>query len=142
MEIILQGRSALITGGSEGLGKGMAIRFAESGADVAIVARRPEVLEAAKAEIDAAGTGKVVTLPCDLLDPAATVQTFKDAEQALGKIDILVNNAGTSRAKPFESVTDEEWYEDLELKLMAAVRSAQRAARDEAAQMGTHHQRA
>ena len=122
MEISLQGRSALITGGSEGLGKGMAIRFAESGADVAIVARRPEILGSAKAEVDAAGTGKVVALPCDLLDPAATVQVFKDAEQALGKIDILVNNAGTSRAKPFESVTDEEWYEDLELKLMAAVR--------------------
>lgn len=127
MEIILQGRSALITGGSEGLGKGMAIRFAESGADVAIVARRPEILEAAKAEVDAAGTGKVVALPCDLLDPAATVQTFKDAEQALGKVDILVNNAGTSRAKPFESVTDEEWYEDLELKLMAAVRLCRNA---------------
>ncbi|MGB0630016.1 MAG: SDR family NAD(P)-dependent oxidoreductase [Alphaproteobacteria bacterium] len=122
MEISLKGRAALITGGSEGLGKGMAIRFAQSGADVAILARRPEVLDAAKAEVDAAGDGKVVALPCDLLDPTATVQAFADAEQALGKIDILVNNAGTSRAKPFESVTDEEWHEDLELKLMAAVR--------------------
>jgi len=122
MEISLKGRAALITGGSEGLGKGMAIRFAQSGADVAILARRPEILEAAKAEVDAAGNGKVVALPCDLLDPAATVKAFADAEAALGQIDILVNNAGTSRAKPFESVTDEEWYEDLELKLMAAVR--------------------
>ena len=122
MEISLKGRAALITGGSEGLGKGMAIRFAQSGADVAILARRPDVLDAALAEVDAAGAGKAIALPCDLLNPAATFQVFADAEQALGKIDILVNNAGTSRAKAFESVTDEEWEEDLELKLMAAIR--------------------
>lgn len=122
MDIRLDGRTALITGGSEGLGKGMAIRFAASGADIAILARRAEALETAKAEIEAAGGKKVVTLPCDLLDASATGQAFADAEAALGKIDILVNNAGTSRAKAFETVTDDEWHEDLELKLMAAVR--------------------
>lgn len=122
MDIRLDGRAALITGGSEGLGKGMAIRFAASGADVAILARRADALDAAKAEIEAAGSGKVVTLPCNLLDATATGQAFADAEAALGKIDILVNNAGTSRAKAFETVTDSEWQEDLELKLMAAVR--------------------
>ena len=122
MEISLKGRAALITGGSEGLGKGMAIRFAKSGADVAILARRKEALDAARAEIEAAGGGKVVALPCDLLDGAATLDAFAEAEAALGRIDILVNNAGTSRAKPFQDVTDEEWYEDLELKLMAAIR--------------------
>ena len=122
MDIRLDGRSALITGGSEGLGKGMAIRFAESGANVAILARRPETLEAAKIEINAAGNGKVITLPCDLLDAAATKAAFASAESTLGKIDILVNNAGTSRAKPFDTVTDEDWTEDIELKLMAAIR--------------------
>lgn len=122
MDISLNGRAALITGGSEGLGKGMAIRFAASGADVAILARRPDALAAAKTEIEAAGGGRVVTLPCDLLDAAATNAAFAEAESALGKIDILVNNAGTSRAKKFETVTDEEWAEDIELKLMAAVR--------------------
>tara|TARA_R110002126_G_scaffold20441_2_gene75581 strand:- start:1021 stop:1809 length:789 start_codon:yes stop_codon:yes gene_type:complete len=122
MDIRLDGRAALITGGSEGLGKGMAIRFADSGADVAILARRPDVLEAARAEIDAAGTGKVVAISCNLLDAAATNAAFAEAETTLGKIDILVNNAGTSLAKPFETVNDEEWYEDIELKLMAAVR--------------------
>lgn len=122
MDIRLDGRAALITGGSEGLGKGMAVRFAASGGDVAILARRPDALEAARAEIDAAGSGKVITLPCDLLDAAATKATFIEAEAALGKIDILVNNAGTSRAKAFDTVTDDEWAEDIELKLMAAVR--------------------
>ena len=99
MDIRLEGRAALITGGSQGLGKGMAIRFAESGADIAILARRPDALTAAKAEIEAVSKGKVITLPCDLLDAAATKAAFAEAETTLGKIDILVNNAGTSRAK-------------------------------------------
>ena len=122
MDIRLDGRAALITGGSEGLGKGMAIRFAGSGADVAILARRQDALDAAKAEIDAAGPGKVVAISCDLLDAGATADAFATAEAALGKIDILVNNAGTSRAGPFLTISDEEWHEDFELKLFAAVR--------------------
>ena len=115
MDIRLDGRAALITGGSEGLGKGMAMRFADSGADVAILARRQDVLDAAKAEIEAVSQGKVVALSCDLLDAAATADAFGAAESALGKIDILVNNAGTSRAGPFLDITDEEWYMDFEL---------------------------
>ena len=122
MDIRLDGRTALITGGSEGLGKGMAIKFAGSGADVAILARRQDVLDAAVAEIDAAGPGKVAAISCDLLDAGATADAFATAEGALGKIDIVVNNAGTSRAGPFLTITDEEWHDDFELKLFAAVR--------------------
>ena len=127
MDIRLDGRAALITGGSEGLGKGMAMRFADSGADVAILARRQDVLDAAKAEIEAVSQGKIVALSCDLLDAAATADAFGAAESALGKIDILVNNAGTSRAGPFLDITDEEWHMDFELKLFAAVRLARLA---------------
>ena len=122
MEIILDGKAALITGGSEGLGKGMALKFADAGADVAILARRPDVLEAAAAEIDAAGPGKVEAISCDLLDATATVDAFGVAEAALGKIDILVNNAGTSKAGPFLEISDEEWQADFDLKLFAAIR--------------------
>ena len=124
MEVRLDGRAALITGGSDGLGRGMALRFAQSGADVAILARSAGKLAEAKAMIEKAAGTRVVTLPCDLLDAAATREAFATAEKALGKIDILVNNAGTSRAGPFESITDEDWHEDIELKLMAAVRLA------------------
>jgi 3-oxoacyl-[acyl-carrier protein] reductase len=127
MDIRLDGRAAFITGGSEGLGKAMAIKFADAGADIAILARSKDKLDAAKAEIDAAGGGKVFALPCDLLDAAATQAAFAEAEGALCKIDILVNNAGTSRAKPFEEVTDAEWQEDFELKLFAAIRLARLA---------------
>lgn len=122
MDIRLTGRAALITGGSDGLGKGMALKFADAGADIAIIARNPEKLAAARAEIEAAGPGKVTAISCDLLDAGATTDAFAEAESALGKIDILVNNAGTSRAGPFLEITDAEWQEDFELKLFAAVR--------------------
>lgn len=122
MEIKLDRRSALITGGSEGLGKAMALRFAESGADVAILARRKDVLDVAAAQIDAAGSGKVVAVSCDLMDPDATKSAFDAAEAGFGKIDILVNNAGTSRAGPFEEVSDQDWQDDFDLKLFAAIR--------------------
>jgi len=128
MDIRLDGKAALITGGSEGIGKGIALKFAASGADVAILARRPDVLDAAKAEIEAvADGGAVVAVSCDLLDAKATQAGFAEAEGALGKIDILVNNAGTSRAKPFIDITDAEWEEDFELKLFAAIRLARLA---------------
>jgi len=122
MDIRLDGKAALITGGSEGLGKGMALRFAEAGADVAILARREDVLDRAKSEIAAAGAGKVHAVSCNLMDAAATGDAFADAEAALGKIDILVNNAGTSRAGPFAEISDEDWQNDFELMLFAAIR--------------------
>lgn len=122
MDIRLDGRSALITGGSEGLGKAMALRFAESGASVAILARRQEQLDAAAAEIRTVAAGKVVAISCDLMDASATEKAYAAAEEALGKIDILVNNAGTSRAGPFEGISDQDWQNDFDLKLFAAIR--------------------
>ena len=123
MELRMDGRAALITGGSMGLGKAMAKRFAECGADVAIVARRQEPLDAAKAEIEAhAGGRKIVALACDVRDAAQVKTTFDAAAKALGKIDILVNNAGTSQTGKFEEITDEVWQADFDLKLFAAIR--------------------
>ncbi len=122
MEVQLDGRSAVITGASKGLGLAMATRFAASGANVAILARRPEVLEEAKCEIERTAKGRVVAIPCDVSKADQCRQAYDAAMKALGKIDILVNNAGTSRAMPFEQITDEIWQEDLDLKLFAAIR--------------------
>lgn len=123
MELRMDGRAALITGGSMGLGKAMAKRFAECGADVAIVARRQEQLDAAKAEIEGYAAGrKIVALACDVRDPAQVKATFDAAVGALGKLDILVNNAGTSQTGKFDDITDEVWQADFDLKLFAAIR--------------------
>jgi NAD(P)-dependent dehydrogenase (short-subunit alcohol dehydrogenase family) len=122
MDIRLDGKAALITGGSGGLGKAMALRFADAGANVAILARRADVLEAARAEIEGAGLGKAFCYSCDLLDAMATADAFAAAERDLDGIDILVNNAGAQRAGPFIDISDEDWQADFELKLFAAIR--------------------
>jgi NAD(P)-dependent dehydrogenase (short-subunit alcohol dehydrogenase family) len=122
MEISLDGRSAIITGGSKGLGLAMAKRFAASGAEVAILARRHDVLEEARKEIAATAKSKVVAIACDVSKPDQLEFAYGQARAALGKVDIVVNNAGTSRAMPFPSITDEIWQEDFNLKLFAAIR--------------------
>jgi NAD(P)-dependent dehydrogenase (short-subunit alcohol dehydrogenase family) len=127
MDIRLDGRRALVTGGSKGLGLAMATLFAASGADVAIVARRPEGLEEAKRGIEAAAKGRVVTVAADVARAPDVRRAFEAAEAALGGIDILVNNAGTSQTGRFEEVTDEVWQADLDLKLFAAIRLARLA---------------
>lgn len=122
MEIKLDGRSAVITGGSKGLGLAMATRFAASGADVAILARRPEVLDEAKARIAETARGRVAAFACDVSRPEQIEAAFAQVMAAHGKVDIVVNNAGTSRAMPFMSITDAAWQEDFDLKLFAAIR--------------------
>ena len=122
MEIKLDGRVAVITGGSKGLGLAMAMRFAASGADVTILARGQAGLDAALPEIAKAAKGRVLAVACDV-SKAADIQHAYDAVMGrFGKIDIVVNNAGQSRTGAFETVTDEVWQEDLDLKLFAAIR--------------------
>jgi 3-oxoacyl-[acyl-carrier protein] reductase len=123
MEISLRGRTAMITGASKGLGLAMATRFAQSGADVALLARRPEVLAEAKAAVAASAKGKVAVFPCDVSKAADIERAYKGAVEVFGKIDILVNNAGESKAMPFMTITDEVWQADIDLKLFAAIRT-------------------
>ena len=122
MEVRLDGRSAIITGASKGLGLAMAKEFAASGADVAILARRPEVLEEAKAIASAGAKGRVATFVCDVAKADDINRTYEGVVKAFGKVDILINNAGQSMAMPTEQITDEIWQQDLELKLFAAIR--------------------
>jgi NAD(P)-dependent dehydrogenase (short-subunit alcohol dehydrogenase family) len=122
MEIRLDGRTAVITGGSKGLGLAMATRFAASGADVAILARRPDALAEARAAIAATARGRVETVSCDVSKADDVQHAFAAVMARLGRIDIVVNNAGTARTLPFEQVTDAIWQEDLDLKLFAAIR--------------------
>src|SRR3546814_2659244 len=84
----------------------MAACFAEAGAKVALVARRPEALEQAQAEIAAKAKGKVKAFPCDVTDPQQIEALFPKIESTLGPVDILVNNAGSSARAPFLEITD------------------------------------
>ena len=122
MDVRMDGRKAIITGGSAGLGKAMAMEFNRSGAHVAIVGRRQHALDAAKAEIEAVGDGKVVAIRADIRLATDCERVVGEAEATLGSIDILINNAGTSQRGPFMEVSDELWQDDLDLKLFASIR--------------------
>ena len=122
MDLDLAGKTALITGASLGLGRAMAEAFHGAGANVALLARREDVLAAAAAEIGTAGGGKVGAYPCDVTDAGQIEAAVTQATSELGDIDILVNNAGQSQTGRFEDLTDEVWQYDLDLKLFAAIR--------------------
>jgi len=123
MQLTLNGRTALITGGSKGLGLAMGLAFARAGGHVALVARGAEALEAARAEIQAAApAARIAAIPADIRTAEGCIAAAHAAAAAIGPIDILVNNAGTSQRGPFLDITDALWEDDLNLKLMAAIR--------------------
>ena len=121
MEITMKDRVAIVTGGSKGIGIAVARRFAESGARVAILARGADELKAARQQLAKDGL-EVRDYVCDVSKAADISRTYEKVAADFGKVDVLVNNAGTSRAMAFETVTDEIWQEDLDLKLFAAIR--------------------
>ena len=123
MDISMNGRAAIVTGGSKGIGVAIATRFAQSGADVAIVARGQEGLDVAVAQIKGSGAkGKVIGVAADVGTADGVRDAYDGAMAALGKLDIAVNNAGTSATGPFEKLSDEVMQTDLDLKLFAAIR--------------------
>src|SRR5215218_10498701 len=122
MEVSLAGRTAVITGGSKGIGLAIATRFAASGADVAVIARGRGALDEAVKTIGAGAKGKVAAIAGDVGLAADIKRAYDEAMTAFGKIDIIVNNAGTSRTGAFEDITDEVWREDFDQKLFAAIR--------------------
>jgi 3-oxoacyl-[acyl-carrier protein] reductase len=123
MDIRLDGRSAIVTGGSKGLGLAIAKEFAASGADVAILARDQASLNDAKTAIQAmGGKGKVLAISCDVSKAGPIQAACDQANREFGKVDIFVNNAGQSTRGPSETITDEQWQSDLDLKLFAQIR--------------------
>jgi NAD(P)-dependent dehydrogenase (short-subunit alcohol dehydrogenase family) len=123
MELELTGRVALVTGGSAGLGRATATTLAAEGARVAIVARGTDRLEEAADDIRTrTPTAEVVTIAADVSDPTHAQRIVGSVVDAFGGLDILVNNAGTSRAMPFLDADGDAWQDDLELKVLGAVR--------------------
>ena len=122
MDLRMNGKTALVTGASEGIGKAIALALAREGVDVAICARRRGQLEATAAEIARATNRKVVPIQADLSKPEDAANFVKQSHAALGRIDILVNNAGSSPGGVLEFLTEEHWAQSLQLKFMGYVR--------------------
>ena len=125
MDLGLQDKVAIITGGSDGIGKAAALSMAQEGASVVIVARRQDVLDQAAQEILTATEGQVTAISADVTDSGAAKSIVEKTLNQYGRLDILVNNAGTSMAKPFEDVSQEDWEYDFDLKVWGAVRLIQ-----------------
>jgi NAD(P)-dependent dehydrogenase (short-subunit alcohol dehydrogenase family) len=100
----------------------MAKEFAASGANVAILARSPDSLAAARTAVSEGASGKIAAFQCDVSKAVDISKTFDAVIETFGQVDILINNAGVSRAMPSEQITDAIWQEDLDLKLFAAIR--------------------
>lgn len=123
----LTGKTALVTGGSRGIGAGIARSLAEEGATVAITYwSSPDAAEAVVAEITAAG-GKAVALRANNADPDAARQGVRDAVAALGSLDILVNSAGGGWFEPFPETSDEHIEATLNLNVRGTIYTTQEA---------------
>ena len=123
MQIELTGRRAVVAGGSKGIGRSIALAFAEAGASVSICARGRSALEQTLAELKARGPGAHHAAECDLADKTAIPAYMGAAAEALGGVDILVNNASG-----FGAVDDEDgWAKSLDIDVMATVRASHAA---------------
>jgi 3-hydroxybutyrate dehydrogenase len=110
---MLNGKSALITGGGRGIGRAIALEFARNGARVAVAARTAEQVEQVAAEIG----GDAVALVCDVSDPESVARMFSRMREDFGNPDILVNNAGIAESATLVNTTDELWHRHLAINL-------------------------
>lgn len=126
MELGLAGRRAVVTGGSKGIGLAVAHELVGEGVAVALCARNADEVQAAAAELRAGG-GTVHAQVADVTDPAAVTAFLDGAAGVLGGIDILVNNAGAAHPGTFDTLTDEDWQGDLDVKLFSQIRCSRAA---------------
>lgn len=124
----LNGKTALITGASGGLGESFAHALAASGARVVVTARRQAAIERVAAEITAAG-GQAHATPMDVLDTDSIASAFDVAEQAYGVPDIVICNAGVTVTRPALDLAPAEWHQVLNTNLTGCWFTSQEAAR-------------
>lgn len=121
LELGLNGKVAIVTGATQGIGRATALRLAAEGTKVVVCARGRDRLDALVAEIRAAG-GAAHAVAADVSRAEDCARIVAEATTAFGGVDILVNNAGTAQTGPFETTGDDVWQADLDLKLFAAIR--------------------
>jgi 3-oxoacyl-[acyl-carrier protein] reductase len=121
VELGIAGRRALVTGGSKGLGLAIARELVREGANVAICARSEQEVVAAGDELREQGA-RVYAQPADVTDPEQVRDFVARSAEALAGIDFLVNNAGRAHPGTFETLTDADWKDDLDVKLFSLIR--------------------
>ena len=126
MDLKLDGRVALVTGGSRGIGKGIAEALAREGCRVAICARNAEPLESTVEAIRASG-GDAVGFPLDITSDDGPSTFVQQAVDAYGGVDLVVNNAGGNRRGTVEETSDEDWRAIFELNVHSGVRLVREA---------------
>lgn len=124
----LDGRTALVTGASSGLGRHFATTLAHAVAQVAVAARRRDKLDETVDIIASAG-GSAVPVMMDVTEPQSLAAAFDEAESALGPITILVNNAGVPSRTPFLDMDEDEWRQTMDVNLDGVARVAREAGR-------------
>ena len=111
---------AIVTGATSGIGLATSKRLGREGARVVIVARTPKDVQAAAAEVKAAGAPEVLEGICDVAREDQVAATVNNTLQAFGRLDVVVNNAGVMIFKPLEEQTTEDWMKLLSVDLLGA----------------------
>ena len=122
-------QNVLVTGASSGIGNAAALAFAEAGANLALVARRPEVLDSVVGEARKRGPGKIVSIPTDVTKQAEVKACFRRAVRELGSIDLVVNNAGVLLPAKVENIRTQDLQQMLDVNLFGALYVMQEAVR-------------
>lgn len=125
MDFNYQGKVAVITGSSKGIGRETAEQMVKLGAEVLLVARGEDALKKAAEEISA--HGDVAYIVQDITEKNAAEKIVERAVEKFGRLDVLVNNAGSSFAKSFEDIDIPDWEDDIDLKVMSAVKMSKAA---------------
>jgi NAD(P)-dependent dehydrogenase (short-subunit alcohol dehydrogenase family) len=120
----LNGRVAVVIGGTSGIGRALALGLAEAGADVVSTGRRADQVEAVAAEIEARGK-KTLRVPTDLTDRGQIEALLAACVSAFGKVDILVNSAGKTKRSPTLTVAEAEWQDIMDTNLTGMLRCCQ-----------------
>jgi len=123
MDLNLKGKNALVVASSQGLGKAIAEKLFEQGANVMISSRDQAKLEKIKTELESTnGNGRIFFQTCDIKNKQEIEKLVSETVAELGSIDLLVNNAGGPPAGTFEQMTDEDWQHAFELNLLSYIR--------------------